>query len=565
MNCSASRNMKKLLAILLMCAPLAAQTCTPSASQTCTPNISLALPVRNSQSWDTALNSNFTLIDNLLSGNQSISKLAPANINNVIFVEGTKYARTDVGVNAAIAALLAASPNGGDIWLTPGTYSIASTISVSNAGVRIHCMGGPFGFTNAGPSPTPSVLLNWTGGASPVVQFATPSGAGNQIIYGDELDGCAIFGESAASTGLAINSVRNSEFKNLLLINFNGPAIKLGVVAAAADSRDTQYNLIANIQCKQNDGSVADGQDCIQLTGDNSANSSENIFQNLRLFAVNGNAIKDNNGDNNKFYGVTITRGGGGTGKGVYFTGSGSVNTAAREESIFGLDAGTGGLTQDGTAASNSVYGYKEGNGAPLPTITSGQFIYQNDGLGANAGQITLVYGGNSANMLIFDSASAGQSEDLLWKDAGTNEWVLGKNSSNDFSLFDAVNSVQRFIASAGTNGNTTIAAPGSGVVKATSNGVTANVSLAIASGTATMTTAAIAAGACGSTVTVAATGVLTTDAIETSFNASVGANPGVLILQKWPTSGNVNFAYCNPTAGSVTPTASTLNWRVGR
>ena len=63
--------------------------------------------------------------------------------------------------------------------------------------------------------------------------------------------------------------------------------------------------------------------------------------------------------------------------------------------------------------------------------------------------------------------------------------------------------------------------------------------------------------------MTVSATGTATTDAIETAFNAYVGVNPGVLILQKWVTADNVNFAYCNPTASSVTPTAATLNWRV--
>lgn len=88
---------------------------------------------------------------------------------------------------------------------------------------------------------------------------------------------------------------------------------------------------------------------------------------------------------------------------------------------------------------------------------------------------------------------------------------------------------------------------------------------LKIAAGTATMTTAAIASGACGSTVTVAATGVATTDTIEANENAAVTTPNGLLNLKKWPTSGNVNFAYCNPTAGSQTPTAATVNWRVAR
>ena len=35
------------------------------------------------------------------------------------------------------------------------------------------------------------------------------------------------------------------------------------------------------------------------------------------------------------------------------------------------------------------------------------------------------------------------------------------------------------------------------------------------------------------------------------------------LVVTAWPTSGNVNFQYCNPTAGSRYPNAATLSWRV--
>lgn len=96
-------------------------------------------------------------------------------------------------------------------------------------------------------------------------------------------------------------------------------------------------------------------------------------------------------------------------------------------------------------------------------------------------------------------------------------------------------------------------------------NGSSFNMTQTVGSGTATMTTAAIGAGACGTTVTVAATGVATTDVINVSRNAAVTAPNGELELNWWPTSGNVNFNYCNPTAGSLTPGAATLNWNVVR
>jgi hypothetical protein len=84
-----------------------------------------------------------------------------------------------------------------------------------------------------------------------------------------------------------------------------------------------------------------------------------------------------------------------------------------------------------------------------------------------------------------------------------------------------------------------------------------------IGSGTATMTTAAITTLNCGTTVTISATGVATTDVVSWSLN-NVPASNGVT-LWAWPTANNVNFAYCNPTAGSVTPAAQTVNWKVVR
>jgi len=91
-----------------------------------------------------------------------------------------------------------------------------------------------------------------------------------------------------------------------------------------------------------------------------------------------------------------------------------------------------------------------------------------------------------------------------------------------------------------------------------------------IASGTSSMATGTIGAGRCVAPVTTAASGVATTDAISWSFNAAPGTGYGSvtgsgLNIQPYVTSGNVNFVVCNPTAGSITPAAAILNWRVTR
>ncbi|MGH9522706.1 MAG: hypothetical protein ACRD3E_09265, partial [Terriglobales bacterium] len=94
---------------------------------------------------------------------------------------------------------------------------------------------------------------------------------------------------------------------------------------------------------------------------------------------------------------------------------------------------------------------------------------------------------------------------------------------------------------------------------------------LKIASGTATLGTTSIAANTCAPAVTVAATGVLTTDIISWTPNADItavtGYTPGgTLKIYPYPAADNVNFKVCNadPT-NAVTPGAVTLNWEVTR
>jgi len=93
-----------------------------------------------------------------------------------------------------------------------------------------------------------------------------------------------------------------------------------------------------------------------------------------------------------------------------------------------------------------------------------------------------------------------------------------------------------------------------------------------IASGSTAMGTGAITTGVCATVITVAATGVTTTDRIVITPNADPTAVTGYavsatgsLYIQSYPTSGNVNFKVCNNTSGSLTPAALTINWGVTR
>jgi hypothetical protein len=207
--------------------------------------------------------------------------------------------------------------------------------------------------------------------------------------------------------------------------------------------------------------------------------------------------------------------------------------------------------------------------GLAVLTKTSGQGIYEwltdsntyNTCLGAEgaSGDLLLRDGcfpgaAGTARFRIKRTSGTIQPEVAAAADVGAalnpfgNLW-LGTAATNNFKFQPASTTGARIITVADPLSPTTVALP-----------------MTIANGTAAMTTAGIATGACGTTVTVAATGVLTTDVIDWARNAAATiGNGGGLTLNAWPTSGNVNFNYCNSSAGTITPTAMTVNWSVRR
>lgn len=99
-----------------------------------------------------------------------------------------------------------------------------------------------------------------------------------------------------------------------------------------------------------------------------------------------------------------------------------------------------------------------------------------------------------------------------------------------------------------------------------------ATIARTVASGAKALGTGAISSATCATVASDTATGTLTTDAITVSFNgdptAVTGYTPvtsGALTIFYYPTADNVNFKVCNLTAGSITPGAVTINWRVVR
>lgn len=251
---------------------------------------------------------------------------------------------------------------------------------------------------------------------------------------------------------------------------------------------------------------------------------------------------------------------------------------------------------QSGNSAGGATLSTNTGN-ATLSSSNYNLIQWSSSGGGANKYCVWRTAGGATQGNIgcvsyVATGANSNNGDVYFFKDtglAGDSAALPASNTTGQISgvtaSFSGQVSAQSFVAS-GANGGISAAegdcsavspAPGPGVDVLcpnstahawqlnNNNGGYFNVAATVKSGTATMTTAAIGSGACGATVTVAATGAATTDAIAWSYNAAPAANPAQLVVSSWPTANNVNFQYCNPSAGSITPAAATLNWRVGR
>lgn len=93
-----------------------------------------------------------------------------------------------------------------------------------------------------------------------------------------------------------------------------------------------------------------------------------------------------------------------------------------------------------------------------------------------------------------------------------------------------------------------------------------------ICSGTVALGTSAITSAAAATTVTATCTGLASTDTIQLSSNVNifgvtgyVPSTSGILTISGFPTTNTINVVVVNNTAGTVTPGALTLNYRVTR
>ena len=168
--------------------------------------------------------------------------------------------------------------------------------------------------------------------------------------------------------------------------------------------------------------------------------------------------------------------------------------------------------------------------------------------------------GSNNSGVLRINSQTCGGSAcsdgktgniEILGGDFGTGHFVFGGVGAAGDHLYRR-QSTNRWMTT--TDANPTAAAPGRALTEL------------VASGTRAMATAAISSGACSTAdASITATGVVSTDVVKFSPNADPGLNSGLLVYSAWAGTDVISFRVCNPSAGSITPAAVTLNWRVDR
>jgi hypothetical protein len=320
-----------------------------------------------------------------------------SDVNGVLTVpvppSGDTSGTTDqASILAAVATV--AARGGGVVELRGGTYFLASDVVINQSGVVIRGVGAPSGIFQG--APTIGTILKRAGfTAGDVIRFETPTGAATAI-SGCGLENLSIVGNNVANKGLVLKSVQWSTFKNLHIRNCVVVALDMFIETNITDLvEDTQGNILERISITQTSSASGIG---VRLDGTSpQGNTSLNSFERLSVLHTNGVGIQFLNADSNKLDSTLVTRAGGGTGIGIEFNGSATLNAGhSRSNMLYQVDAGAGGVTARGAgltqaSVNNKIYGYSRENGAPAPVIESGATLEVFGDTGAVTGLTSFV------------------------------------------------------------------------------------------------------------------------------------------------------------------------------
>lgn len=358
---------------------------------------------------------------------------------------GDGVADDTAAIQAAVDSLEA---NGGGVLSFPrGTYLISSTITVNASNIMLLGEGGDQSHDVGTQGATAASKITWGGGASPVVQFVSPSGASNQKQNGGGMEGFFIQCYAVATFALQIVSWNRGIFRDLCIINPATSGIDIGVQSTLGEARDSQNNHFSQISIRCVEGSSSTAS-FIQIDGDSTANTSLNVFEQINGTHDDGDAYVLNDSDNNVFIRCRSNRTAGGTGDSIDFRGSDTSAAMVSRNNVFWHFSGVGAIQARGTTSythasyENHVLLIDKDNSTPDPTIETGSSCFFSTTSGYSGPESGLM--GGAFGEVAFSVSQAmsrratttschiyNGSEDHAVLDDGTNKWSLALKSGN--------------------------------------------------------------------------------------------------------------------------------------
>ena len=541
------------------------QTCVATSSQGCTPNVSLALPLANSTNLSVPLNNNFKQLDSIFGGLVTVPAFQLEDLNHFVFAD--QYSSVQAAIQAcqplARASATSGGSNGCTVWATSNAVNTAlSSLDPGANSIPITLILGPFDFTATQITLRPDFHVIGSGYYTTITSvgrnaqnlFVIPQ-ANNQAIIHVVLEDFRAFGASGNTSqeGLSVDvsgftndQFSYSRFMNLEFHGFKGPAVHLkGRPSDAASA--IQFMWFENIYADRPTGLSP----TLLMEGYNGQLSFESCEFDGSANGDGANNITLSGGTYGPttiyFHNLTAQNGS----VGIQFNGVNTVIVdglhSEQTPTVFNVtyNGVSGGASNQNIHIINSYIAGTSATTAILSTTDGFATVkFDHNFVGGTPGAIFT--GANAANVAYCENS-------------GTNV-LPGCYSLQPFRFSEQA------APTAAANQDICYGDSMAHALKCNYNNTAFfRQTQTVASGTAPMTTAAIPSGTCGSTVTVKAMNVATTDVIAWSFNAAPGANPGRLVVTVWTTAGNVNFAYCNAGPNLITPTAATLNWRVDR
>jgi hypothetical protein len=357
--------------------------------------------------------------------NLTLGTVASCTVNGTYVVGSTCY--------ATIASAVAAAPSGATVYVPCGTYSISSTITLTQPIViqgQAPAANFNIGSTQFGAY-TPCVKILWTGVSGTPMMSATN-------LTGIKLYDLTFDGGSLASIGLQFQAIVAPDYKSLLFTNFvagNANDSALEAIGGSAGTPSNSWGTMSDIAMNN----VVKGFHV--WSGNTLTDTFDLVINGMWCTLVSGAGdycVQVDAGDNfiiENLYGAFVS---GSTGSCVTLNDVSGNNDGAR--SIYFIHPGCNpSMTFVSNVASstglNFVYGYDKSNG--MPSVT-----------GTHAGSLVFLGSTDVTQMLrlpngsIINFRNAADSADIqVLKLDGSNSIIFGAGTGGSTQIWNAARS----------------------------------------------------------------------------------------------------------------------------